>query len=219
MCKLAKYVRNCVVFWGNLQSGRDKFQVWLLYVQCLAWCLCLAQCQCPVSGCSAHKLGSCLIHGVNKTAGKTSYMTEQTCPWLVRTRQGYFQAFFSQSLKMSLSCIWKCLCLLLWLCHVSSSLWSTVCMIKHLLGCSRVTSAVKTFFSKSIILIKLKPSTTRGFFPNWQNDGVDNGLRDCDEKVPMCPWLLFQQGLLGNRAKFHKGLRTRPLATPSAPQP
>ena len=40
MCKLAKYVRNCVVFWKNLHSwqkfyttagrdGRDKFQVWL----------------------------------------------------------------------------------------------------------------------------------------------------------------------------------------------
>ena len=113
----------------------------------------------------------------------------------------------------------KCIYLLVWSCHVSSSLWSTVCMIKHLLGCSRVTSAVKTFFSKLIILIKLKPSTKRGLFPNWQNDGVDNGLRDCDEKVPMCPWLVFQQGLLGNRAKFHKGLRTRPLATPSAPQP
>ena len=36
VCKLAKYVRNCVVFWKNLQSwqkfytnaGRDKFQVW-----------------------------------------------------------------------------------------------------------------------------------------------------------------------------------------------
>ena len=39
MCKLAKYVRNCVVFWKNLHSwqkfyttagrdGRDKFQVW-----------------------------------------------------------------------------------------------------------------------------------------------------------------------------------------------
>ena len=152
----------------------------------------------------------------------------------------------------------------------SSSLCSNVCMIKHLLGCSRVTSAVKTFVwsgqrglggdrgarlqfgqvrfgvvlnilhcasalrsdnifllspsfgflsSKLIVLIKLKPSPTRGFFLNWQNDGVDNGLRDCDEKVPMCPWLLFQQGLLGNRAKFHKGLRTRPLSTPSAPQP
>ena len=41
MCKLAKYVRNCVVFWKNLHSrqkfyttagrdGRDKFQVCLL---------------------------------------------------------------------------------------------------------------------------------------------------------------------------------------------
>ena len=40
MCKLAKYVRNCVVFWKILHSwqkfyttagrgGRDKFQVWL----------------------------------------------------------------------------------------------------------------------------------------------------------------------------------------------
>ena len=40
VCKLAKYVRNCVVFWKNLHSwqkfyttagrdGRDKFQVWL----------------------------------------------------------------------------------------------------------------------------------------------------------------------------------------------
>ena len=40
MCKLAKYVRNCVVFWKNLHSwqkfyttagrdGRDKFQVWV----------------------------------------------------------------------------------------------------------------------------------------------------------------------------------------------
>ena len=39
VCKLAKYVRNCVVFWKNLHSwqkfyttagrdGRDKFQVW-----------------------------------------------------------------------------------------------------------------------------------------------------------------------------------------------
>ena len=39
MCKLAKYVRNCVVLWKNLHSwqkiyttagrdGRDKFQVW-----------------------------------------------------------------------------------------------------------------------------------------------------------------------------------------------
>ena len=49
-------------------------------------CLWFAQRQCPVSG-------SCLIHGVNKTAGKASYLTEQTFIWLVRTRQGYFQAF------------------------------------------------------------------------------------------------------------------------------
>ena len=104
-------------------------------------CLCLAQCQYPVSG-------SCLIHGVNKTAGKASYLTEQTFIWLVRTRQGYFQAIFFQR-KCSQS--FQMYFLLLWSCHTSSSLWSTVCMNKHLLGCSRVTSAVKTFFSKLII--------------------------------------------------------------------
>ena len=40
VCKLAKYVRNCVVFWKNLHSwqkiyttaGRDKFQVWSFYL-------------------------------------------------------------------------------------------------------------------------------------------------------------------------------------------
>ena len=44
MCKLTKYVRNCVVFWKNLHSwqkfyttagrdGRDKFQVWVHYTR------------------------------------------------------------------------------------------------------------------------------------------------------------------------------------------
>ena len=44
VCKLAKYVRNCVVFWKKLhssqkfyttagRSGRDKFQVWMKYTR------------------------------------------------------------------------------------------------------------------------------------------------------------------------------------------
>ena len=48
MCKLAKYVRNCVVFWKNLHSwqkfyttagrdGRDKFQVCVWYVKVELW--------------------------------------------------------------------------------------------------------------------------------------------------------------------------------------